>query len=139
MTPKIAHNDPGQPDDQELIRILENTKPLWDDLISHIETEFEPVTRRWGFSRPTARWFLRLIRKKRTILYLIPQDRHFLTAFVFGEKATAAIRAGDLPKAVVAAINEARVYAEGRGVRLETRTRKDVATMKKLAAIKMAN
>lgn len=138
MTPKIVHDKPGQPADRELIQALGNSKPLWDDLVSHIEAEFEPVTRLWSFSRPTARWFLRLIRKKRTILYLLPQNRYFLTAFVFGEKATAAIRASDLPKAVVAAINEARVYAEGRGVRLETRTRKDVAIMKKLAAIKMA-
>jgi hypothetical protein len=82
--------------------------------------------------------FLRLIRKERTILYLLPQDGYFLTAFVFGEKATAAVLASDLPAAVVTALNGARAYAEGRGIRLETRTPQDVATMKKLAAIKMA-
>ena len=61
-----------------------------------------------------------------------------MTAFVFGEKATAAVRASEVPAAVVATLNEARVYAEGRGIRLETRTAADLATMRKLAAIKMA-
>jgi hypothetical protein len=72
-------------------------------------------------------------------LYLLPREGHFLTAFVFGEKATAVVRASDVPAAVVKELNEARPYAEGRGVRLEIRTRQDLATMKKLAAIKMAN
>jgi hypothetical protein len=36
-------------------------------------------------------------------------------------------------------LNAARPYAEGRGIRLETRTARDLATMKKLAAIKMAH
>ena len=36
-------------------------------------------------------------------------------------------------------IEEAPVYAEGRGFRLEVRTAKDLAAMTTLAAIKMAN
>jgi hypothetical protein len=37
------------------------------------------------------------------------------------------------------AIDEAPVYAEGRGFRLEVRTARDVETMKTLMAVKMAN
>jgi hypothetical protein len=36
-------------------------------------------------------------------------------------------------------IDKAPKYAEGRGVRLEVRTSKDVDSIKKLAVIKMAN
>ncbi len=36
-------------------------------------------------------------------------------------------------------IEDAPVYAEGRGFRLEVRTAKDIETMKTLAAIKMAH
>jgi hypothetical protein len=127
-----------QPGDQALARALGGTKALWDELIGHIETAYAPVTHRWSQSKATPLGFLRLIRKERTILYLLPREGHFLTAFVFGEKATAAVRTSDVPAAVVTALNEARPYAEGRGIRLETRTAKDLATMKKLAAIKMA-
>ena len=116
-----------------------DTKPLWDELVAHLETVYAPVTPEWKTSRTSPLGFLRLIRKKRTILYLLPRNGHFLTAFVFGEKATAAVRASDVPAAVITELNAARVYAEGRGIRLETRTPQDVATMKKLAAIKMAS
>jgi hypothetical protein len=58
---------------------------------------------------------------------------------VFGGKATEEARQSDIPEAVLETINEARVYAEGRGFRLEVRKKLDLETMKKLAAIKMAN
>ena len=138
MAASSSVNKDYQPDDQALARALGGTKALWDELIAHIETAYAPVTHLWGQSKTTPLGFLRLIRKERTILYLLPRDGFFLTAFVFGEKATAAVRTSDVPTAVVKALNEARPYAEGRGIRLETRTAKDLATMKKLAAIKMA-
>ena len=55
----------------------------------------------------------------------------------FGAKATEAARQAKLPKVVLKAIDEAPVYAEGRGFRLEVRTEKDVKAVKTLAAIKM--
>jgi Protein of unknown function (DUF3788) len=136
---KPTANDPPSPSDLELAQNLGKVKPLWDDLVRHLEAEYAPVTRRWTFSRPTSVWLLRLIRQKRTILYLSPRPRHFVTAFVFGAKATAVVLSSDVPEAVKRALNEARAYAEGRGIRLETRTDEDVAVMQKLAAIKMAH
>ena len=110
---------------------------LWDDLLARIEATFPPVTREWKRGTKTGAWLLRLQRKNRTILYLLPRDGFFLTGFVLGEKATAAVRASLLPAVVISALNAARPYAEGRGIRLETRTPDDVATMLALAAIKM--
>jgi Protein of unknown function (DUF3788) len=139
MPPERSAAKSGAPSAAALARTLADTKPLWEELITHVETIYAPVVSEWKPSRTSPLGFLRLIRKKRTILYLLPRDGHFLTAFVFGEKATAAVRASDLPAAVVTALNAARVYAEGRGIRLETRTPQDLATMKKLAGIKMTH
>jgi hypothetical protein len=139
MTAPIAGSGNNPPDEKVLARTLGGTKALWDELIRHVETEHAPVTHRWTASKTSALGFLRLVQKKRTILYLLPREGYFLTAFVFGEKATAAVRASDVPAAVVTMLNAARPYAEGRGIRLETRTARDLATMKKLAAIKMAH
>jgi hypothetical protein len=138
MTALSAGRSNHSPDEKALALALGSAKTLWDELIRQIETEYAPVTHRWTPAKTTALGFLRLVRKKRTILYLLPREGFFLTAFVFGEKATAAVRASEVPAAVVATLNEARVYAEGRGIRLETRTAADLATMRKLAAIKMA-
>ena len=124
------------PDDRALAKGLGPAKPLWDAFVRHIAAEFAPVTEAWGFYKM---WSLRLKRKRRTIVYLLPRVGHFLCAFVFGGQATEAARRAKLPKAVLKAIEDAPVYAEGRGFRLEVRTEADVETMKALAAIKMAN
>ena len=124
------------PDDKALSSALGATKPLWDEFVRHITEEYSPIVEAWGFYKS---WSLRLKRKARTIVYLLPRDGSFLCAFVFGGKATEAARLAKLPKAIMKEIEEAPVYAEGRGFRLEVRKPKDIETMKALAAIKMAN
>ncbi|MGZ5424383.1 MAG: DUF3788 family protein [Candidatus Aminicenantales bacterium] len=124
------------PDDKALAQGLGPSKKLWDEFVRHIGADYAPVTEAWGFYKA---WSLRLKQKKRTIVYLLPREGYFLCAFVFGGKATEAARQAKLPKAVMKAIDEAPVYAEGRGFRLEVRSEGDLAVMNKLAAIKMAN
>ena len=124
------------PDDKALAKGLGPEKELWDEFVRHITDTYPPVTEAWGFYKA---WSLRLKQKKRTIVYLLPREKFFLCAFVFGGKATEAARQAKLPKAVMKAIDEAPVYAEGRGFRLEVRKERDLAAMKTLAAIKMAN
>lgn len=123
------------PDERSLARGLGASKALWDEIVAYIEATYPPVTEAWGFYKT---WSLRLKRKDRTILYLLPGEGGFRCAFVFGGKATEAARRSKLPKAVLKAIDEAPVYAEGRGFRLEVRSEKDIATIEALAAIKMA-
>ena len=124
------------PDDTALAKGLGPSKTLWDEFVGHVADAYAPVTEAWGFYKS---WSLRLKQKKRTIVYLLPREGHFLCAFVLGGKATEAARKAKLPKAVIKEIEDAPVYAEGRGFRLEVRTAKDIETMKTLAAVKMAN
>jgi hypothetical protein len=124
------------PDDAALAGALGATKTLWDEFARHIGQEYGPATEEWVFYKS---WSARLKRKKRTIVYLLPRDGHFLCAFVFGEKATDEARRTNLPKGVLKTIDEAPVYGEGRGFRLVVHTKRDLAAMKKLAAIKMAH
>jgi len=124
------------PDEKALARGLGAAKKLWDECVRHVSETYPPVTEAWGFYKA---WSLRLKRKDRTVVYLLPGEGGFRCAFVFGGKATEAARRTRLPKAVLREIDEAPVYAEGRGFRLEVKTAKDVETVKTLAAIKMAN
>jgi hypothetical protein len=124
------------PDGKALAKGLGASKKLWDGFVGHVAAEYPPVTEAWGFYKS---WSLRLKRRDRTIVYLLPREGLFQCAFVYGGKATDAALAARLPKAVMKAIDKAPVYAEGRGFRLDVRTAKDLETMKTLAAIKMAN
>ena len=60
-------------------------------------------------------------------------------AFVLGDKAVAAARATNLPRSVLTGLAEATRYAEGTGLRLFVHKSEDLAAIKKLVAIKLAN
>ncbi len=60
-------------------------------------------------------------------------------SFVLGDKALTAIRTSGLPKSLLKEITEAKRYAEGTGVRLMVRKREDLAVIRRLVEIKLAN
>ena len=139
MALSILDDKSRTPNDEELTEALGRTSRLWNELKKHLASQYEPLTEKWSFSGQKYGWSLGLKRKKRTILYLIPCKRHFLVAFVFGEKAVRAAHESDLPASVVKSIDTATKYVEGRGIRLEVRVRKDLGVIKQLTALKMAN
>lgn len=130
-----------RPDDGDLAGLLGRSATLWKELLDTLATEFGPVDERWSHSAKTESWSLQLKRRrdKRTILYMLPRPKHFLSAFALGEKACQAARTGGLPPKFLEAIDSAPKYPEGRGVRLEVRSRKDLEGVLRLARIKMAN
>ena len=128
-----------QPRPSDLQKTLGRSQRHWEELIRHLGAEFAPLDRTWQFPGEKWGWSLRLKQKKRTVLYMTPCRGFFLVGFVLGEKAVRAAHDSPLPDSVLAIIDEAKKYAEGRGVRIAVRARKDLAAVQKLAAIKMAN
>jgi hypothetical protein len=123
----------------EVKKVLGRTSVHWDNLITHAESEYPPLQQTWSFSGAAWGWSLRLKQKKRTVLYMTPGKGYFMVGFVLGEKAVKAAHDSTLPSSILAAIDAARKYAEGSGIRLEIRRKKDLENVKQLAAIKMAN
>lgn len=68
-----------------------------------------------------------------------PCKGYFLASFALGEKAVKAAHESDLPAPILEIIDGAKKYFEGRAVRIEVRTAKDVRNVEKIAVIKMAN
>ena len=127
------------PQSRQLAATLGSAFVFWNELKAMIETRFGPVSFEWGFSSKTTGWGLRVKSEKRTILYLTPCEGYFLASFALGEKAVKAANLSDLPATVLKIIESAKKYAEGRGVRLEVRSARDVRNVEKLAVIKLAN
>jgi hypothetical protein len=127
------------PDDRQLAEVLGESKRFWDAITDHLTKEYEPVTEEWKYSGKKWGWSLRLINRKRTILYLTPGDGFYYTGFVLGGKAVEVAQQSDLPNDVLDAINNSPKYAEGTGVRLEVRTKEVLEAVKMLARIKMDN
>ncbi len=111
----------------------------WVRLREHIAEAFAPLTETWKYQGKTYGWTLQLKQKKRAVLYVTPCKGFFRASFAFGDKAAKAARDAKLPAAALKIIEKAPKYVEGRAVRIEVRTNKDVEMVEKLAAIKMAN
>jgi hypothetical protein len=126
------------PNDESLRSVLGRTFGCWQDLKTHLASRYGPLTVKW-IAGVRYGWTLRLIQKKRTILYMTPSKGFFLVGFVLGERAVQAAHESDLPSTILEVIDGAQKYGEGRGFRLEVRTKQDVENIKKLAAIKMVN
>jgi hypothetical protein len=127
------------PTDEELAATLGPVKPTWDHLLAELAQEFGVSVHEWKCYSPKAGWALRVKRKARTIAWLSPSEGAFNVIFILGAKAMRAARQIKFPQRVIKAMNEAPKYAEGTGVRLEVKSSKDIGTLKKLAAIKLAN
>ena len=137
-TPKGQGSPPGS---REIEELLGRSRIHWTRLHAALDAEFGPLGEKWSFSKKTGHWSLQLKqqKKQRTIVYLIPCQKYFMAAFALGEKACRAAHAGGLPATLVAAIDKAPKYPEGRGVRLEVRNKQDLENVRQLALIKMAN
>lgn len=126
------------PTDRTLAVMLGRAARLWDRLIADLDAAHGPLIQEWNYSGAAYGWSFRLKKAARAIVYMTPCEKHFLASFALGEKACAAARAGGLPASLMAAIDAAPKYAEGRGVRIPVRTARDVAGVERLAAIKVA-
>jgi hypothetical protein len=92
----------------------------------------------WSYTK-SGGWNFRMKDKKRAIIYLIPKDNCFNAALVFGRKATDEVMASPVSAEIKAELESAKVYAEGRGIRIEVKDEKMTEDVKKLIDIKIRN
>jgi hypothetical protein len=78
-----------------------------------------------------------LKQKKRTLLYMTPDKGKVVIAVVLGERAVAIALASKLPPRIKKLITEARPYVEGRGIKFEVSSVKEVLMVTELVDIKM--
>ena len=134
MPGSIFTDKAKKPTARDVVAVLGDSVAQWDAFAQHIREAYAPISEEWRFYKC---WHLRLKRKARTVCYLFAEKDQFTVAFVFGEKAVAAARKSKLPKRIMDCIEQARVYAEGRGFYVECRKASDLKHLHTLTAIKM--
>ena len=139
MSPNAFLGRPDPPTPADLDQALGPAKPLWDELLERLAADCNLVTQEWNSYSRKAGWALRLKEKKRNILYLSPNAGSFGVSLVLGDKAVEAVRQSKLPRKIIALVEEGKRYPEGTAVRLDVMSSKDIPTVAKLVAIKMAN
>ena len=139
MLPNAFIDKSTKPTETELAAALGPSKSLWDQLVDDLATESKVDVQEWKSVSKKYGWSLRLKLKKRTIVYLSPHHGCFTATFILGDRAVKAAHAAGLPASVIKTLDEAKRYVEGTGVRIEVKGPKDIAIVKKLAAIKLQN
>ena len=77
--------------------------------------------------------------QKRNLFFFTPLHRVFQLTFVFGDKAVSAVENSNLPEDLKNALRNAPQYVEGRCMRIEVKSQKEVEHVKKLIDIKISN
>src|ERR1035437_619222 len=126
-----------QPTDEMLSLVLGESKNLLDSIIQFIESEFGESHLEWKYYGAKIGWSLKIFNKKRNVVFVGPDEGYFRVAFAFGEKAYQEIMKTDLPDPIKKQLQEAKVYVEGRPLRLEIKTKADIEPFWKLIPIKL--
>ncbi len=125
-----------KPGEHDLAAALGETYAHWCFLRDHVTGSISGTTGEWNFPGMKYGWNYRIKDKRRAVIYLLPRDKYFLAAMVFGPKATNEILAGDIAHSIREELRNARPYAEGRGIRIEIRDGKLLPDILKLITIK---
>ena len=139
MEASVFTDKEREPGDKDLAAALGKTYGLWKTLRDSVLEKCPAALQEWHYPGQKYGWSFRIKDKKRAVIYLLPRERFFKVAFVFGEKATAQVLASGVSAAIKSTLGQAKAYAEGRGIRIEVRSRAVLADIAKLIEIKLAN
>lgn len=127
------------PDNVLLEGVLGNTYALWQQVRNYAHLKYAQAIDEWNYPGEKYGWGFRIKDKKRAIVYLLPREKYFKVAFVFGQKATDTIMKSNIASAIKKELESARVYAEGRGIRIDIKNDTLMEDVKALIDIKIAN
>ncbi|MCL2146906.1 MAG: DUF3788 domain-containing protein [Synergistaceae bacterium] len=136
MSLSIFGEKAEKPTEDTLHIALGESKTLWDEIKNLVESACGDYNDEWKYYTKKAGWSFVVRSGKRTILYLIPQDKFFKVNIVLGDKAIAAAQDASLPEAINALIMGATPYVEGRSIMFDIGSLDDVDSVRKLVRIK---
>jgi hypothetical protein len=139
MDQSIFNDKTKVPTNADLETALGKTYGLWHLIKDYLFSVFPSATDEWSSPGEKYGWSYRIRFRKRTILYMLPRDGFFKVAFVFGEKASEKILSSRIKPEIIKELQEARVYAEGRGIRISVKDSTLINDIKDLIDIKLGN
>lgn len=127
------------PSSHDLKKVLSDTFELWTQIVDFTKKKYPGAIEEWNYSGEKYGWSFRIKDKKRVLVYLLPRDNYFKVAFVFGQKAMNEIVNNNVSENIINELKSAKVYAEGRGIRIEVNRKSIIPDIKRLVTIKIEN
>lgn len=128
-----------KPTSESLKAALDETFEIWEDFVDFTNQSYPEASQEWNFSGEKFGWSFRIKDKKRVLIYLLPRDKFFKVAFVFGQKATDQILESTISASIKKELMAAKVYAEGRGIRIDIKDKSGIGDIHHLIQIKIRN
>ncbi len=119
------------------------TAPELARMLGRAHTSYEALTTRvgatceWRKYTKNSPWVLRVSQGTRPLFYVKPDRGSFEVTVLLGPRATKAALGGRVAKALHPFIRSARVYAEGRPVRVVVRNKRDLEGVNQLVDVKL--
>lgn len=126
------------PSKEDLKEALGEKYELLMEIRDRVLQKYPQGMEEWNFPGKKYGWSFRIKDKKRAILYFLPRERGFMVAFVFGGKAFNAIMKSEVSEEIKSDLEAARVYAEGRGIRIPVPDRSSLKDIFLLLDYKLA-
>ena len=139
MDKSIFTDKNKKPGDSDLAGSLGDTFVLWQKIIQYVFARYPYSQNEWNYPGEKYGWSYRIKYKDRIVPYLLPRQGFFKAAFVFGQKATDIILKSTISESIRTELEEARVYTEGRGIRIDIRNEVILKEINALIDIKIAN
>jgi hypothetical protein len=139
MSASVFDDKTTKPDEMALLKAIGKRAVHWKKIKGNLEKDYGELIEDWKYYGQKTGWLLKVLRKKRNLFFFIPLKGIFRIAFVFGEKAVCAVESSDLPETIKQELKNTRKYAEGRGLRIDVKSAKDVENIRKLVEIKVKN
>ena len=127
-----------KPEQQDLIAALGRAYHLWLEIVNLTLLKYPNAISEWNFPGQKYGWSFKIKDKKRAIIYLLPRDKRFMVAFNFGQKAFEKIMDSNISEEIKHSLESAKVYAEGRGIRIEVKNQNAIKDISQLIDIKLA-
>ncbi len=139
MDKSIFSEKNKKPGGDDLKVALGDSLNLWLEIYQFVHEKYPAASDEWNYAGDKYGWSFRVKDKKRAIVYLLPRDKYFKVAFVFGQQAFDEIMKAKVSENIKTELAEAKVYAEGRGIRIDVVDNKVVKDIKILVEIKLAH
>lgn len=134
---KSIFTDPNEEPNQEVVQqVLGNLYEVWLQLETYTLEKSPKSNGVWVYSKSFG-WSYQIKDPKRVVVYLLPRAGYFKVALVFGPKAYETIQQSAIRPDILAELAQARVYAEGRGIRIAVTDKEVIQDLKQLLTIKI--
>ncbi|MGE5395090.1 MAG: DUF3788 family protein [Candidatus Saccharibacteria bacterium] len=125
MDISVFSNRKEIPTENNLQELIGDSFGLWEKIRYYVHMKYPGAVDQWVNPGEKYGWHLRIKDKKRTIVYLLPTENYFKVALVYGQKATDVVMQSHVSDPIKSQLASAKVYAEGRGIKIDV-TGKDI-------------